>query len=180
MDKKDLHNADVNQLRRTLGISGKIRETTANGAKDTNKSFSCEPDDHCEAQLAGLDWPLLRGYREDTVVRIAPAFLDSNLRRFLLFHREETGGAWRLVDYLDLTDWDYDQPQTSVVTSAGKRWLVVTADPHCGTGCSERPTDWYELKNGKLRLVLTVPASGHQVNENPGRHFETRFVRASQ
>jgi hypothetical protein len=41
-------------------------------------------------------------------------------------------------------------------------------------------TDWFELKNGKLRLVLTVPISGEQGNENPGRTFETRFVRARQ
>jgi len=41
-------------------------------------------------------------------------------------------------------------------------------------------TDWFELKNGKLRLVLNVPISGEQGNENPGRTFETRFVRARQ
>ena len=29
-------------------------------------------------------------------------------------------------------------------------------------------------------MVLTVPLAGHQGNENPGRKFETRFVRASQ
>jgi hypothetical protein len=84
------------------------------------------------------------------------------------------------VDYLDSTGWDYDHPQLSVVSSGGKRWLVATAWPHCGTGCSEHPTYWYELKNGKLRMVLTVPLAGGQFNENPGRQFETRFVRASQ
>ncbi len=36
------------------------------------------------------------------------------------------------------------------------------------------------MKNGKLRMVLTVPLSGHDGNENPGREFETRFVRARQ
>ena len=29
-------------------------------------------------------------------------------------------------------------------------------------------------------MVLSVPLSGHEGNENPGRYFETRFVRASQ
>ena len=29
-------------------------------------------------------------------------------------------------------------------------------------------------------MVLTVPLSGHDGNENPGRQFETRFVRASR
>ena len=62
IDKKDLHNAEVNQLWRTLGIDGKIRETTASGSKDTGKSFNCGPDDHCEAEFVGLDWPLLDGW----------------------------------------------------------------------------------------------------------------------
>lgn len=50
----------------------------------------------------------------------------------------------------------------------------------CGTGCSLIHTDWYELENGKLRIVLAVPLSGTQGNENPGRQFETRFVRAGK
>jgi hypothetical protein len=174
IDKKDLHNADVNQLWRTLGISGKIRETTANGSKDTAATFKCAAD--CEAQQVGLIWPLLDGGGEDVIVRITAP--NSNFRRFLVFHREVAG--WRLVDYLDSAEWDYDEPSVSTVVSGGNRWLVVKAWPHCGTGCSLIHTDWFELKNGRLRMVLTVPISGHQVNENPGRQFETRFVRASQ
>ena len=57
---------------------------------------------------------------------------------------------------------------------------MLKAWPHCGTGCSLIHTDWFELKNGRLRMVLTVPLSGHNNNENPGRQFETRFVRASR
>jgi hypothetical protein len=179
-DKKDLNNAGVNQLWRMLGISGKIRETTANGTKDTGKTFNCAEDNRCEAQLIGLTWPLVDGAGYDSVVRVAPAFLDANMRRFLVFHRKEEGEAWRLVDYLDSTEWDYDEPIASTVSSGGKRWLVMQAWPHCGTGCSLIQTDWFELKDGKLRMVLTVPLSGHDGNENPGRQFETRFVRASQ
>jgi hypothetical protein len=179
IDKKGLHNADVNQLWRTLGISGKIRETTVNGAKDTSQSFSCYEDDHCEGQRVSLDWPLVDGDGEDAVVRIAPAYLNANMRRFLVFHRE-AGSAWKLVDYLDSKGWDYDHPQLSVVSSGGMRWLVATSWPHCGTGCNEHPMFWYELKNGKLRMVLTVPRAGGQFNENPARQFETRFVRASR
>jgi len=178
-DKKELRNADVSQLWRTLGINGKIRETTSNGAKDTGQTFNCGEDDRCAAQLVGLTWPLVDGAGYDAVVRIAPAYLNANMRRFLVFHQEE-GGSWRLVDYLDSTEWDYDQPGVSVVSSGGMAWLLVTAWPHCGTGCSLIHTDWFELKNGRLRMVLTLPISGHQVNENPGRQFETRFVRASQ
>jgi hypothetical protein len=178
-DKKDLRNTDVNQLWRTLGISGKIRETAASGAKETGKTFNCGDDDHCEARRVVLTWPLVDGAGYDSVVRVAPAYLDANMRRFLVFHQEE-GGAWRLVDYLDSTEWDYDEPKISIVFSGGKRWLVMQAWPHCGTGCSLVHTDWFELKNGKLRLVLTVPLSGHDSNENPGRQFETRFVGASQ
>jgi hypothetical protein len=58
--------------------------------------------------------------------------------------------------------------------------LLVTSHPHCGTGCSLTHTDWYELKNSKLRMVLTVPLAGWEVNENPARQFETRFIRGSQ
>ena len=178
-NKKDLHNAEVNQLWRTLGISGKVRETTADGPKETKRNFNCGEDNRCEARLFSSAWSLLGADGYDTVVRISPAYLDSNLSRFLVFHYGQ-GGGWRLVDYLDLTEWDYDFPEVSAVNSGGKRWLVVKAWPHCGTGCSLIHTDWFELKNGKLRMVLTVPLSGHQGNENPGRQFETRFVRASQ
>lgn len=178
-DKKDLHNADVDQLWRTLGMSGKIRETTANGAKDTGKTFNRAEDDRCEAHRVDLTWPLVDGAGYDSVVRVAPAYLDANMRRFLVFHHEESG-AWRLVDYLDSTEWAYDEPQVSTVSSGGKHWLVLKAWPHCGTGCSLIHTDWFELKNSKLRMVLTVPLAGHNGNENPGRQFETRFVRASE
>jgi|GEM_PF-5989604 len=54
IDKKDLRNADVNQLWQTLGISATIRETTASGAKDTSKTFDCSSDDRCEAQRVGF------------------------------------------------------------------------------------------------------------------------------
>ncbi len=40
-NKKDLRLADVNQLWRTLGISEKIRRTTADGAVNTSRSFDC-------------------------------------------------------------------------------------------------------------------------------------------
>jgi hypothetical protein len=184
IDKKVLHKVDVDQLWRTLGISGKIRETTAGGAKDTDQNFNCAQDDRCEAQFISLNWGLpdssLVEGGGDAVVRIAPDYLNANLRRFLILSQREQGGAWRLVDYLDLTEWDYDQPEISVVSSGGRGWLVVKAWPHCGTGCSLIHTDWYELKGGKLRMVLTVPLAGTQGNENPSRSFETRFVRASQ
>jgi hypothetical protein len=177
-NKKDLHNADVNLLWRTLGISGRIRQTAADGSQDTIRSFNCGPDDRCEAELLPPEWPLLEGDGYDVVVRVSPTYSNNDLSRFLVFHHQEVG--WRLLDYLDSTSWDYSPPQVSVVHSGGKRWLVVRAWPHCGTGCSLDPTDWFELKDGKLKMVLTMPISGHQANENPGRQFETRFVRASQ
>jgi len=176
-DKKDLRLADVTQLWRTLGISEKIRETAAEGAKDTNRRFDCSSDDRCEAEYVGPNWPLLDG--QDAVIRISPAYLNANLSRFLVFHREGDG-PWQLIDYLDSTEWDYNFPSVSVSYSAGKRWLVLTLHPHCGTGCSLTHTDWYELKNGKLQMVLTMPLAGGQFNENPARQFETRFIRGNQ
>ncbi len=116
---------------------------------------------------------------QDAVIRISPAYLNANLSRFLIFHRKGDE-PWQLIDYLDSTEWDYNFPSISVSYSAGKRWLVVTLHPHCGTGCSLTHADWYELKSGKLRMVLTVPLAGDQFNENPARQFETRFIRGSQ
>ena len=173
--KKDLLDADVIQLWRTLGISEKIRETTAKGSEDTSADFKCP---ECEAQRLDLSWPLVEGHGEDAVVRIS-APLYSDTRRFLVFHHEE-GRAWRLVDYLDITEWAYDEPVVSIVRSGDKRWLVLKAWPRCGTGCGLVRNDWYELKNGKLRMVLTVPFSGYQGNSILVRQFETRFVRAGQ
>ncbi len=74
-DKKELRLADVTQLWRTLGISEKIRETTADGAKDTNRGFDCASDDRCEAEYVGPNWPLLDG--QDAVIRISPAYLNT-------------------------------------------------------------------------------------------------------
>jgi hypothetical protein len=115
-------------------------------------------------------------FDDDLVVRISSPIL----RRFLVFHTDDSGEAWRLVDYLDSDEWDYDEPDLLRIFSGGKRWLVLKAWPHCGTGCSLIHTDWFELRNGKLRRVLIVPILGHEGNQNPGRYFETRFVRASQ
>lgn len=177
IDKKTLNNADVNQLWRTLSISGKIRDTTVTGSKDTNKTFNCGPDDKCESELISPHWALLRdGDGEDVVVRISPGEGYYDLSRFLVFHYGKKG--WRLVDYLDSTGSHYETAQASIVNSGGKRWLVVNSYPRCGTGCSLNHSDWFELKNGKLGMVLRVPLSGHEGNDNPGRYFETRFIRA--
>ena len=178
--KKDLSNADVNQLWRTLGISGKIRETGGSGSKDTSDTFSCGPDDLCEAEYLWHHQSLLNGDRngEDAVIRISPRGGYHDLNRFVVLHLGKTN--WRLVDYLDSTDSRYDAPEALIVNSGGKRWLLVNSYPRCGTGCSLNPSDWYELKNGKFRMVLSVPLSGHDGNPNPGRYFESRFVRASR
>jgi hypothetical protein len=84
-----------------------------------------------------------------------------------------------LVDYLDLTYSHYSPPEVSIISSGGKRWLVVKSYPRCGTGCDLEPGDWFELKEGKLRMVLSVPALGHEGNRSLGRYFETRFVRGN-
>jgi hypothetical protein len=169
--QKTFLDADLNQLWRTLGISAKVRETTVSGSKDTNRIFGC--GGQCEVAVQDGE-----GFGDDSVVRITAPL--RNLRRFLVFGRDNSSEAWRFVDYLDSTEWDYEEPGLSEVFSGGKRWLVLKEWPHCGTGCSLIHTDWLELKDGKLRRVLTVPLSGHDVNQNPGRVFETRFVRASQ
>ena len=179
-DKTDLHTSEIKLLWRRLGIGEKIRETTARGAKDTDKIFDCGEDDRCTAKMFSSPWTLLDDGTYDVVLRVSPSYLNANMRRFIVLHYLEGLGAWTLVDYLDSTEWDYDEPEVSTISSGGTRWLVLKAWPHCGTGCSLIHTDWFELKNGKLRMVLTLPISGDQVNENPARQFETRFVRANQ
>jgi hypothetical protein len=84
------------------------------------------------------------------------------------------------VDYLDSTGSHYDTAEALAVNSGGERWFVVNSYPRCGAGCSLDGSDWFELKNGKFRRVLFVPLSGHEGNANPGRYFETRFVKASR
>ena len=179
IDEKDLRNTDVNRLWRTLGISATIRETTPSGAKDTSKTFSCGPEDKCESELISPHWALRSdGDGEDVVVRISPGEGWYDLSRFLVLHYGKTG--WRLVDYLDSTGSHYETAQASIVNSGEKRWLVVNSYPRCGTGCSLNHSDWFELKNGKLGMVLRVPLSGHEGNDNPGRYFETRLIRAKR
>ena len=169
IDQKQLNNADVNQLWRALGISGRIRET--------GESFSCGSDDLCEAELFIPDWGLLDSAGNDRLVRIKS---PRDVSRFLVFHQEEPDGTWRLVDYLDSTYSHYAPAAASVVNSGGKRRFVVNSYPRCGTGCSLNHSDWFEVKNGIFRMVLSVPLSGNEISQNPGRTFETRFVRASE
>ena len=178
--KQDIHYADVSRLWRTLGISGKIRQTSRTGSNDTSVTFSCGPDDLCEGEYLWHHQSLLNGDRngEDAVIRISPKDGYYNLNRFVVFHLGDTG--WRLVDYVDSTDSRYDAADALIVNSGGKRWLVVNSYPRCGTGCSLDHSDWFELKNGKFRMVLSVPLSGHEGNPNPGRYFESRFVLASR
>jgi hypothetical protein len=148
-------------------------------SKDTSDTFSCGPDDKCESELISPHWALLSdGDGEDLVVRISPGEGWYDLSRFLVLHYGKAG--WRLVDYLDSTDSHYGPSTASVVNSGGKRWLVVNSYPRCGTGCGLDHLAWFELKDGKLRKVLTVPLSGHEIYENPARRFETRFALASR
>jgi hypothetical protein len=177
-NRKNLHTADLDQLWRILGISAKIRETTAAGSRDTSKSFNCGPDDRCDWELSPPDWPLLDDDGEEMVVRVSPTDNYGDLSRFLVLHRGKAG--WRLVDYLDSTPSRYSRAQLSIIYSGGKRWIVLTSFPRCGTGCSLNPAEWFELKNGKLRSVLIVASSGHEGNQNLGRYFEARFVRGNQ
>ncbi len=101
--RKDIRTAELDQLWRTLGISGKIRETTVNGSKDTDESFNCGVDTGCDGQSFSPAWPLVAGGGEDMVVRISTPPLADDLSRFLVFHQQGAGEVWRLVDYLDLT-----------------------------------------------------------------------------
>lgn len=157
--RKDIHNAELNQLWRTLGISAKIRETTVNGSKDTDESFNCGPDGGCDWELFPPEWLLVDDGGDEMVVRITPTDGYGDFSRFLVFHGGQAG--WRLVDYLDSTLSRYSRAQVSVIYSGGKRWMVLRSSPRCGTGCGLDPAEWFELKNGKLRRVLGVPLLGH-------------------
>jgi hypothetical protein len=176
--RKDIHNAELDRLWRTLGISAKIRETTVNGSKDTGESFNCGPDDSCDWELFRPDWPLVDDGGDEMVVRVTPTDGYGDLSRFLVFHSGQAG--WRLVDYLDSTPSRYSRAQVSIIYSGGNRWIVLRSSPRCGTGCGLDPAEWFELKDGKLRSVLIVPLLGHDGNGELGRYFETRFVRARQ
>lgn len=165
---------DATQLWRKLGISDNLRDTSTTGAKEIAGKFTCGPSgSNYEAEDASFDRILAEDGR-DVVVRIS--FTSCDLHRFLLFHQGRNG--WRLVDYLDSTDSHYSPPQASVISSGGKRWLVITSYPRGGTGVGIQPTDWYEIHDGKFRWVLVVPMKGHDMNHNPAREFSARFVRA--
>ena len=143
-------------------LSGKIRETTGSGSKDTSESFKCDPEDRCEAEhLWHHESPLnFGGDGEDAVIRVSPDGGYYDLSRFLVFHLGETG--WRFVDYLDSTGSHYDDAEALIITRAGRDGSSLNSYPRCGTGCSSDGSDWFELKNGKFRMVLSVPLSGTQ------------------
>lgn len=167
-------NRDVAQLWRKLGISDKIRDISVGGAKEIAGKFTCGlSSSSYEAANASFDRILAEDGR-DVVVRISLTSCD--LHRFLLFH--EGRGGWRLVDYLDPPYSHYSPPEANVISSSGNRWLVITSYPRGGTGVGMQPADWYEIRGGKFRWVLSVPMKGHDANLNPAREFSTSFVRA--
>ena len=168
-------NKDATQLWRKLGISDKIRDASVGGAKEIASKFICGLNGSSyEAQNVSFDRILATNGR-DVIVRIS--FNSCDLHRFLLFHQDRDG--WRLIDYLDSQNSHYSPPEANVISSGGKRWLVITSYPRGGTGVGIQPADWYEIREGKFRWVLSAPMKGHDMNLNPAREFSTRFIRAT-
>ncbi len=164
---------DLDRVWKALGISGQMRETTSAGVNAAALTFDC--DQGCDAMILDSNVDLLLEGGIDEIVMIstrAGAFC-----RVLLFH--QNNHEWRLVDYLDVIGSRYGEPSVNVVASSGKRWLVTSAYYGEGTGVAQKQSDWYELRSGKFRRVLALPAEGHDMNYDPVRSFSTRFLKAA-
>jgi hypothetical protein len=164
---------DLESVWKTLGISGQMRETTSAGVQPTDLVFGCEQGCTVKSVASNEDLLLEDGFDEITLISTG----QGAYCRLLLFH--ENNRRWRLVDYLDIIGSRYGEPSVNIVTSGGKRWLVTSAYYGGGTGVALKQSDWYELRGGKFRHVLGLPAEGHDINDDPARFFNTSFMMAN-
>jgi hypothetical protein len=167
----DFSNGDpgLRTLWSRLGIPATVRVATDRGFEQGTGEISCAAGCEARAETSGN---FLLGDGNDAVVRVCNR--GESACRLLLLYQGSKG--WGLVDYVDSPNQRYSGPTAEVVPAADRRWLVIRGFGGGGTGCSLDVADWFEIHCGALRRVLHVPASGHDVNARPGRHFSTRFT----
>jgi hypothetical protein len=153
----------------TLRIPSKLRFETSSGIRAGTEALECRVEDECEVKVVSDD-RLLPQDGQDSIVRIC----DMSLRcRFLLLHQSAKG--WSLIDYLDSPFEKYENPTAWVQAAQDRRWLVKSGFGGGGTGVYLAVNDWFEVRCGALKRVLTLPSRGHDVNAKPARLFSTRF-----
>lgn len=133
-------------------------------------NFSC-PDRNCHAERLYPHHDLLMQGGFEAIVHISSVAAWTS--RFLIFHCED---GCRLVDHID-RESRYEPAEAQVVAALNKRWFVVTGSTGGGSGARFSGSDWYEVYNQKLRLILSVPKQGYAQDPDPAITMSMRFVR---
>ncbi|MBC7928011.1 MAG: hypothetical protein H7039_20385 [Bryobacteraceae bacterium] len=151
-----------------LGIPSTLRPANEQGFAAGDFDMACQQD--CRAEVVSTD-RVLEGRGRDSIVRVCKY---GSACRFLLLH--EGVNRWGLVDYVDFDFFRYEPP-TEVVAAEDRRWLVWSRSGGVGTGVSLTIADWFEVRCGRLRQVLSLPLRGYDIEAIPARYFSTRFRR---
>jgi hypothetical protein len=90
--------------------------------------------------------------------RILRLTLGTSMIRFVILKHVSRGrNVWRTLAYLDIPDFHF-APEARVVSNGRASWLALNNDQQAwGTGILQENETWYELTNGRLIKVLSVP-----------------------
>jgi hypothetical protein len=150
-----------------LGIPARLKTASHNRFAAEAEELDCTEECTATGMAAGR----LLGEGEDSLIRVCDSF--GQTCRFLLLHLSSSN--WSLVDYIDSPFEKYEPPSVRVEASQDRRWLVRRGFGGGGTGIHLAISDWFELRCGELREVLSLPSDGWDVNARPARYISTRF-----
>jgi hypothetical protein len=95
--------------------------------------------------------------RDGTDERILRLTLETSMIRFVVLKQATDRIAWRTIAHLDIAD-SHLAPEARVVSNGRTSWLAINNDEReWGTGIFQENETWYELKNGRLVKVLSLP-----------------------
>jgi hypothetical protein len=96
--------------------------------------------------------------RDGNDERILRLTLETSMIRFVILKQVSRGrNVWRTLAHLDIPDFHF-APEARVVSNRRASWLALNNDQRAwGTGILQENETWYELTNGRLIKVLSLP-----------------------
>jgi hypothetical protein len=160
---------DLSAVWNALHVNPKTRVPSDHGFDQGSEKQVCWMG--CKADVvAGQELSLQPG--SGTLMRIC--MRGDRECRFLLLGKTTDG--WFLSDYVDSIFTKYDKPEARVIVSSTRQWLAILDFSSGGTGVYAQSSSWYEIRDGRLKRILEVTNTGHDVNDNPERFFSSRFL----
>jgi hypothetical protein len=102
-----------------------------------------------------------RDGKDERILRLT---LGTSMIRFVILKQVSRGrNAWRTLAHLDIPEFHL-APEARVVSNGRASWLALNNDQRAwGTGILQENETWYELTNGQLVKVLSLPEEVDEV-----------------